>query len=194
MTRRRPYQLGKRAASVAATKTRILEAATAEFAINGIENTSMQAVARRADVAAGTVLYHYPKSEDLVAATVEQWISDIDPPAASIIDPSGPLKRRIHQLVTAMYSFYERSGWAYQIYMKSPEDPILAAARDDWNRSFEELVAAALAEPAAQPDTLRLVSIFVDPAFRSLLLSRGLAQDQAVDLATTLILDTIPET
>ncbi|MGI9610389.1 MAG: TetR/AcrR family transcriptional regulator [Acidimicrobiia bacterium] len=193
MTERRPYRLGKRSASVAATKIRILEAATTEFANNGIENTSMQSVARRADVAAGTVLYHYPTPNELVAATLEQWMELIDPPAPSTIDATAPPNLRVRQLVRALYDFYVRSGWAYQIYEKSPNNPIMAAARDDWDRSFEELMTVALGEHAAQPDALRLISIFVDPAFHNLLLSRGLDQDEAVDLATMLALDRVPD-
>lgn len=192
MNKRRPYQLGKRAASVAVTKTRILEAATTEFANNGVENTSMQSVARRADVAAGTVLYHYPTPNDLVAAAIEEWIEQIDPPAPSIIDPASPLNLRVHQLVSALYDFYVRSAWAHRIYEKSPNNPVLAAAREDWDRSFDELVTAALGEQADRPDLLRLISVFVDPVFHNLLLSRGLDQDEAVDLATRLILNGVP--
>lgn len=68
----------------------------------------------------------------------------------------------------------------------------MAAARDDWDRSFEELMTAALGAHAAQADTKRLISIFVDPAFHNLLLSRGLDQDEAIELSTTLILEKVP--
>jgi AcrR family transcriptional regulator len=45
---KRPCRLGKREASVEETRRRILVAASEEYRVNGIEDTSMQAVARGA--------------------------------------------------------------------------------------------------------------------------------------------------
>ena len=192
MTKRRPYRLGKRAASVAETKTRILEAATAEYAQNGIENTSMQAVARRADVAAGSVLYHYATPDDLAAAVVAHWLNEIEPPSATAIDPTTPLQERVCQLVTELFHFYDRSDWANQIYKLSPDHPALAAARAGWDGSFDDLMTAALGDRFDDIDSARLMAVFVDPDFYGLLLSRGFSPTTAIEVATTLIVDAAP--
>ena len=189
MTKRRPYRLGKRAASVAETKTRILEAATTEYASNGIENTSMQAVARRADVAAGTVLYHYPTPDDLTAAVVAHWLERIEPPSATVIDPHTSLETRVRGLVTELFQFYERSDWANQIYKQSPNNPVLTAARADWDQSLNALIAAALGDDYQGADALRLVTVYVDADFYGLLLSREFSPPEAMAIAANLILN-----
>src|SRR5688500_18486212 len=106
MTERRPYRLGKRASSVAETKRRILDAATIEYAENGIEATTMQAVARRANVAAGTVLYHFPTPDALAEAAIAAWTEAVHLPGSADIDPTADFNERIHQLVRATFELY----------------------------------------------------------------------------------------
>jgi AcrR family transcriptional regulator len=55
----RKYNLGKRTASVEATRARIIDAAIDAYAELNVSGTSMHEVARRANVAPGTVLYHF---------------------------------------------------------------------------------------------------------------------------------------
>jgi AcrR family transcriptional regulator len=178
---------------VAETKARILEAATTEYARNGIENTSMQAVARQADVAAGTVLYHYPTPDDLTAAVVAHWLDRIEPPSAAEIDPNAPLETRVRDLVTALFQFYERSNWANQIYKLSPDNRVLVAARVDWDRSFDALITTALGDGYKGAHATRLVSVFVDADFYGLLLSRRFSSAKAIEIAANLILSSATE-
>jgi len=189
MSGKRPYRLGKRAASVADTKRRILEAANAEYAENGIEDTSMQAVARRADVAPGTVLYHYPTPEDLADAVVVTWINDIGMPTADDIDSGADLQTRIRSLVGLLYEIYESSDWAYKIYRKSPDHPSLVKSNQMWEENLGAMMFKALGERAADPEAVQVVSVLIDPGFRGTLLSRGMSSERAVDAATRMTLD-----
>jgi hypothetical protein len=50
----RPYRLGKRAINLGETRRRIVEGAADAYAERGVQATSMQEVARRADVAPAT--------------------------------------------------------------------------------------------------------------------------------------------
>ena len=188
MTKKRPYRLGKREASVSETKLRVLEAASTEYTINGIEKTSMQAVARRADVAAGTVLYHYPTPEDLADAVVEQWIKDLEMPEPDLIDTEADLDERITVLVDVVFGLFERSDWTYKIYQKSPNHPSLAKGREMWETSLGGLMAAALGDRAVKAETMSVVSVLIDPGFRGTLLSRGLDEIASRNAAKRLIL------
>lgn len=189
MSGKRPYRLGKRAASVADTKRRILEAANAEYAENGIEDTSMQAVARRADVAPGTVLYHYPTPEDLADAVVETWIDEIGMPTAADIDSGADLQTRIRSLVGLLYEMYESSDWAYKIYQKSPDHPSLVKSNQMWEQNLGAMLFKALGERAMDPEAVQVVSVLIDPGFRGTLLSRGMSPERAVEAATQMTLD-----
>jgi len=189
MSGKRPYRLGKRAASVADTKRRILGAANAEYAENGIEDTSMQAVARRADVAPGTVLYHYPTPEDLADAVVETWIDEIGMPTADAIDSGVDLQTRVRTLIGLLYEMYESSEWAYKIYQKSPNHPSLVKSNQMWEENLGAMMIKAIGERAMDPEAVQVVSVLIDPGFRGTLLSRGMSPERAVEAATQMTLD-----
>lgn len=191
MTGRRPYRLGKRAASVAETKRRILDAATIEYQDNGIEGTSMQAVARRADVAPGTVLYHYPTPEELADAVVESWKEQIGMPSPDDIDGEADLETRIRQLVAALYRLYEESGQAYQIFRKSPQHPAMLKNNRLWQETFGQMLYKALGDLADDAETMAVISVLIDPGFRGTMVSRGVAEDRAVEIAAELTLSRI---
>jgi len=71
----RSYNLGKRKASVEATRTRIIDAAIDAYAEFNVSGTSMQEVARRANVAPGTVFYHFATAEELAETAVTYCLS-----------------------------------------------------------------------------------------------------------------------
>ena len=174
---------------MADTKRRILEAANSEYAEHGIEDTSMQAVARRADVAPGTVLYHYPTPEELADAVVENWIDEIGMPTADDIDAGADLQTRTRSLVGLLYEMYESSEWAYKIYQKSPDHPSLVKSNQMWEENLGAMLFKALGESAVDPEAVQVVSVLIDPGFRGTLLSRGMSPERAVEAATQMTLD-----
>lgn len=188
MAGKRPYQLGKRQASVDETRRRILEAATTEYTERGIEETSMQAVARRADVAPGTVLYHYPTPEELADAVIEMWVKDMEMPTPDVVDPSAPLEDRVRSLVTEVFGLFDRGESAYQIYRLSPEHPSMEKGRVMWEDAVGGMMANALGERMADPQIMQVVSVLIDPGFRGTLISRGMDNTGATEAATKLIL------
>ncbi len=189
MTGRRPYRLGKRQASVDATKRRIIDAATVEYSINGIPDTSMQAVARRADVAPGTVLYHYPDPDDLTEAVVESWLEDMEPPSADAISPDDPVETRIGRLVSELYGLYERSEMAYRIYSKSPQHPVLDKYESWWEENVGQMMNRALGDHKTDDETVRVISVLVNPGFRGTLVSTGIDPGRAVEIAARMAVD-----
>ncbi|MGA7272569.1 MAG: TetR/AcrR family transcriptional regulator [Acidimicrobiia bacterium] len=193
MAGKRPYRLGKRKASVDETRRRIVEAAGLEYQDNGIENTSMQAVARRADVAAGTVLYHYPTPEDLADAVVESWTEQLRAPSSDAIDPDAPLAERVSALVRELFGLFERSEWAYQVYQKSPDHPSLAKGNQWWEENVGSMLFAALGERAQDSETVQVISALTNPGFRGTLLETGLSSERAVEVATRLALGWLGE-
>ncbi len=186
--KKRPYRLGKRQASVDETRRRIIDAATLEFADNGIDATSMQAVARRADVAPGTVLYHYPSPDDLVDAAVERWITEMEAPSPESIDPDGPLEDRVRGLVDELFGLYERSESAYRIYAKSPDHPVLNRYSAWWYDNVNQMMSRALGDLAGDAETMKVVSVLVNPGFRGTLVSTGIPSEKTVDVASHLVL------
>lgn len=189
MPGKRPYRLGKRKVAVEETKRRIIAAATAEYQERGIEETSMNAVARRADVAPGTVLYHYPTPEDLAEAVVNSWIESFVPPSVDSIDERDPLEQRVGVLVRELYALYERTGWAYRVYQRSPAHPVLRRASAWWEENVGAMLARALGDRAEVEEDMQVVSVLVNPGFRGTLISAGIDPDRSTEIATRLALD-----
>lgn len=189
MAGKRPYRLGKRKASVEETKRRIIDAASLEYQDNGIEDTSMQAVARRADVAAGTVLYHYPTPESLADAVVDSWLESMEPPTPRAIDAEAPMAARVAVLVRELYGLYERTGHLYLAYQKSPEHPSLQRANQWWEENVGAMVDLTLAGETQSPEGLQVLSAVVNPGFRATLIGAGLSAGRAAEIAAELAID-----
>lgn len=186
MSGKRSYRLGKRQASVDATKRRILAAATAAYSEYGIEGTSMQEVARRADVAPGTVLYHFPTPESLAETVVDSWLESMDPPRPELIDPRQPLGGRVATLVAELYALYERTDKLYRIYQKSPDHPVLARAAAWWDENVAAMVARALDDRMADEEAVKVVSATINPGYRGILLMSGFDPDRAAEVAAAM--------
>lgn len=188
MSGKRPYRLGKRQASVDETKRRIVEAALAEYAENGIEGTSMQAVARRAEVAPGTVLYHYPDPDDLAEVAIRSLYDRYQPPSPDLIPDDAPLEERIAILVRELFGLYQRSYEGYLIMQKSAEHPVLQQANARWEETVEAMIARALGPGARGDETMVVIAALIDPGFMGTLMANGLEADRAAAVATALIL------
>ncbi len=189
MPGKRPYRLGKRKASVEETKRRVIEAASLEYQEHGVEETSMQAVARRAEVAPGTVLYHYPTPESLADAVVESWLESMEPPTPEAIDEEAPLAERVSALTRELFRLYERTGHLYRVYQQSPEHPSIQQASRWWFENVQAMLMRALGDHAEDPEAVQVVSVLVNPGFRGTLISTGIAPERATEVAAQLALD-----
>ena len=116
----RSYRLGRRAEQVAATRARIVEAAIALYAERGVSRTTMQEVARRADVAPGTVLNHFPTPDDLATAAAERIVEDLRVPEPALLDGIDDPRDRLGRLTHELATFYERGESWWQIYQREP--------------------------------------------------------------------------
>ena len=184
----RPYNLGKRAASVGQTRSRIRAAALAEYAEVGIEEASMQSIARRADVAPGTVVYHYPDPDALAEEVVAASRDAMSVPTADAIDAGAPLAERIAWLTRELFRVYEGTDLEYHAWTRSQGHPVMHRYEQWYSEVYGQVLAAALGPAAVQPRALQVVSALIDPGFRGSLLQRGLSQEEAVDETVRLVL------
>lgn len=148
----------------------------------------MQAVARRAEVAPGTVLYHYPTPEALADAVVDSWIETMEPPSADQIDPEASLSDRISILVKSLYELYERTGHLYRVYQKSPGHPSLVRANEWWEQNVGEMLSRAMGERVKDAESMSVVSVLINPGFKGTLLSSGIEPARAVEIASKMAL------
>lgn len=184
--RRRPYRLGKRQASVDATKRRILNAAVQEYNENGIEETTMVAVARRADVAPGTVLYHFPQPETLAGAVVERWIEETDWPEVPQAPADTPLEERVDLLIDVVYAMYETARPVAEVYRNSPQHPAVRKLQTAWDDQLGHTIGNALGRHVSEED-VPMISAILEGPFLSTLIRYGVHEEQLRDSASRLI-------
>src|SRR5438067_11979435 len=90
----RAYRMTRRAAANAETRRRIVDAAITLHAEKGVLGTSWPDIAKRADVALGTVYRHFPSLDQLVPARTSEARLRTTPPAPGKPRRPGPPAER----------------------------------------------------------------------------------------------------
>lgn len=184
----RPYAMGKRAAAVEATRQRILAAALDEYAQTGIEDASMQSIARRADVAPGTVLYHFPDPDLLADAVMARSVERMAVPLPEVITAAGDRSARVLLLTRELFRIYAATDTEYHAWTRSRGHRAMSAVEEWYNDRYAALLQAALGDDVPDPMSFAVVSALVEPGFRANLVQRGLTEQQAVDETVRLVL------
>lgn len=186
MSQRRPYRLGKRQASVDKTKRRIIDAAFTEYSKNGIEETTMVAVARRADVAPGTVLYHYPEPEALADAVADRLIEETDWPKVPQLSEDTSLEKRVDLLLDIVYAMYETARPVSEVFEKSPQHPAMRKLQSVWDDQVSQIITDALGSRVVDEDK-PMISAILQGVFLSSLIRHGIHEEQIQNSASRLI-------
>jgi len=140
----RRYTLGQRAQSAAATRDRIVDAAAALYQERGVNSTTVQAIADRADVSRGTILHHFGGSDGLLDAVAERVLLTLELPDEHIFDGMTGPEDRLRAYVVAMIEFFQRStGW-WAVFVTEMERPELKAREAAYYEQMGRLQALAL--------------------------------------------------
>ncbi len=146
----------------------------------------MVAVARRADVASGTVLYHYPDPEGLADAVAERWIEEADWPEVPQMREDGSLKERVDLLLDTINAMWETARPASEVYNKSPRHPAMRKLQNVWDHQVSQAVTNALGSHVMDEDK-PMISAILEGQFLSSLIRHGIHRDQIQHSASRLI-------
>ena len=178
----------RRAEQRAATRERILNAATALFAERGIRATSVLEVARRADVSPGTVLNQFGTRGGLASAVLEGIASSLELPTARIFRGARTRPQRIRRLVTALFALYDRSTAWFEVFRNEYDVvPALRVAAEGFWKQMEVLYAEALG-PLIEDELVRGAVVGLSsPATLGALREAGLSLGQAAAVVGDLL-------
>jgi AcrR family transcriptional regulator len=175
----RSYAMQRRSQQVAQTRERILDAALELFSKQGAHATTMNEVARRADVSPTTVSNHFATPDALTEAVVARVLADIQVPDSTIFAGTRSLAGRLRVLTSSMYAFFERTlSWYELLGAELIEVPVLARAQAAFWESIRQLYAQAL---AGNDDDLlaKTTAGFLHPATFGALKTAGMTVDEA---------------
>ncbi len=130
------------------SRARLLAVSARLFARGGFEATSMRDIAGRAGMLAGSMYYHFPSKNDLIAAVYEEGVSEIGAAVdAAVGRVRGPWARLEAACVAHLESLLADS--AHAAVMTADLSRLdrslrrrLVTMRDGYERRFVELVAA----------------------------------------------------
>jgi AcrR family transcriptional regulator len=130
-----------------ATREAILAAANQQLAEGGYASASVQAIARRAGVATGTVYRHFPSKGELFAEAFRRASArELAVVAELTADDGRPARER---LAAAAEAFARRAlaepTRAYAL-LAEPVDPAVEAERLAFRRGYRDVFAAAIDE------------------------------------------------
>jgi AcrR family transcriptional regulator len=184
----RSYSMGKRAEAVAATRQRILDAALALYQEQGIAATTMQDVARRADVAPGTVANHFGSAEALAAEAGQRLLSDLRLPPTTIFEGVATLEDRVEILVRELSVFFERSEPWFTVWRREPGSlAAWAEVEQHYYREFQALVRAAVGPLAADPEVVLVAGSLITPPVLGAIETGGRTSETAADLVASVL-------
>src|SRR5919206_3056400 len=144
-----PYRPTARTeARKAETRERIVSAAIDQLAEGGYASASVQAVARRAGVATGSVYRHFPSKGDLFAEVFRRAAQrELD--ALKAVAASDPGERLAAWVETFVRRALAEPVRAYAL-IAEPVDPAVEAERLTFRRAYADLFAAALRDGMAR--------------------------------------------
>jgi AcrR family transcriptional regulator len=188
----RKYNMTKRAEATAATRARIVAATVEAHRELGIQATSWEEIARRAEVGVGTVYRHFGSLEELLPACGEVVVDTLALPRGDDISAlfAGARSRaaRIERLVREVFAVYERGAPFIENVRRERAD---LPALEDWHRFIEEtldaLTSEALKPAGPDEDTHRVARALLDLSTWTAFRAGGFTAEQTVDAVSELI-------
>ena len=185
----RRYSLGKRATQQAETRQRIIDAALALYEEQGVSATTMLDVARRADVAPGTVANHFGSAEALATEATARILADLQMPGPELFDGVDLPADRIRLLAHEIGAFFARSYSWYRVREREPGVQAWADAEARFAAELDTLVRAALGPQAGDAEAVAVVSAvlgtYVLGTLEGMVGNAETAADLVADLLTT---------
>jgi AcrR family transcriptional regulator len=94
----------------AASRGRVLDAATAQFAAHGYYASRVADVARRAGMSPGNVYWHFESKEAILRAILSEGFESLEAMTAEVAAEYGPARRKLEILVDRTLDLYDRNA------------------------------------------------------------------------------------
>jgi len=179
----------RRAAANAETRRRIVDAAIALHAQKGVLGTSWPDIAKRADVALGTVYRHFPSLDQLVPACTSENALRTKPPGPSILVGLTRPQERIGQFVQELFAFYSRMApWTPRASVDRQQLPVLDTILARREAALKGLVEETLGPLRRRHHALEAALALTDFGVWRSLTRSGLSTEAAARLITEMLM------
>lgn len=182
----------KRAEAREATRQRIVEATVAAHRELGIQATSWDEIASRADVGVGTVYRHFRSLDELLpacgAVVTEALALPADDEIAGLFDGARSVRERIRRIVTRTFAAYERGAPFIENIRRERKG---LPALEPWHQQIENTLDA-LSREALRPinpdkHAVNLARALTDLYAWKAFTQRDLSRQETIETVTSLI-------
>ena len=187
----RRYQQHQRSASAARTRAAIVRAAAEVYRERGVANSTVKAIAQRADVARGTVVNHFASPEALLEAVLDQAVAEVAFPDEQSLSEVLPTADRVRKYVEVMFRFYERSAEWWAVFSADMDLPALQARERAYDETVRRLRVAAFGPLVDDRQVAASVREIVDDGPMYGLLGAGLTLDGAIEVVGWALLEIV---
>ncbi len=189
----RKYSMEHRTAMAARTRERILDAALVCYRERGIGATSLQAVARQAEVSAATILNHFGAADELARVVVGQLAQTLQVPDDSDWAEPGRTPR-VRRLVQEMFAFYDRSTPWFEIFRAElGVDPVLREGEAAFWQAIQDLYRRVFGDALYDPHVRGAVFGLTHPATVAALWASGLTSEGGAELIADTLIRTLDQ-
>ena len=184
----RAYQMGERAATVGATRARIVEATIALYTEQGISATTLRQIGERADVAPGTLRNHFPTRESLDAAMTERLQAEAPLPDLAIYDGAFTIEERLRRLMQVTGAFMDQAARLYRMWLREPMlTGAWAAAGAAYGARWDQLMRAALGPLADDDESMAVLRAILQPPFFEAIRAGTRSTNEVADIISAVI-------
>jgi AcrR family transcriptional regulator len=181
----RAYRLGRRAESAEDTRRRIVAATRALHSEQGVADTTVKQIARRADVSVGTVYHHFPTYDDMIRACGQLTFQLARPPTETIFAGCRSVRARIERLTHELFACYDRFPELEVARCDRRKLPVLDEEMARFDLHLAALVRRAVA-PAGER-IQRMARALTDVGVYRTLTSQGLSTREAAEQVAALL-------
>ncbi|OES43959.1 TetR/AcrR family transcriptional regulator [Domibacillus iocasae] len=129
-------------------KKDIIEAATKSFTLFGYKATTMDQVAKLANVGKGTIYTFFKNKEELFEEILRTLIQEMKEAAETVIDPGSSFHENVHRALFEILAFRTKHQLAVKLFQEEKEMGTPAAA--DALRKMEDAIVSYIASQAKE--------------------------------------------
>lgn len=151
----------------AAKRSRILKAASGEFASKGFQGTNVNTIAAAAGISVGAVYKYFASKEDLFLTVVDMGYSALDKILWEIIADEGDIFQKIERLLRAAIAYSRENPEIVQVYLNMTTQGLAYLSRDLSGKIetiaaqyYQSLVAAFRAKGLVASDVDERIAAF----------------------------------
>jgi len=148
-------------------RTMIVEAATKSFSLFGYKATTMDQVARLANVGKGTIYTFFKNKEELFEEIISTLVKEMIAEAEAVIEPGLPFAENVHRALTRLLAFRSQHQLMIKLVQEEKEMGTLAVSEmlkhveDEIIAYLRKKIDTAVAKEAIPPGNTEIISFLL---------------------------------